>query len=100
MFNVSEQDLKRKIAEMDALKELMQEKIINVDIETCSAEKQSELFYVSKFLCHETDYKIEAVTESPDFILRNLEQKVGLEISLLVDPKKKQEESFKAKLVK
>ncbi len=100
MFDVSEEDLKRKIAEIDALKELMQEKIKNVDIETFSVEKQSELFYVSKFLCHEAAYTVEEVTESPDFILRGLELKIGLEVSILVDSKKKQEESFKAKLVK
>lgn len=100
MWEFSTDDIKTKIAAMESIGTVVREKIEKIEAENYTQSKNIELWHVGKFLYHETDYTIEAVSESPDFILKGNGKRVGLEVSVMVDDGKKQIESFKQSLVK
>lgn len=100
MWEFSNDDIKAKIAAMDSIGAAIREKIEKIKAEDYTSSKNIELWHVGKFLYHEADYTIEAVSESPDFILKGKGKKVGVELSVMVDDGQKQIESFKKSLVK
>lgn len=64
-------------------------------------QKIIELCHIGKFLMFfENQYKIEMVSEEPDFIISDNKNRIGLEHQILIDRKSKEKEGFFGNLVK
>lgn len=94
--------LNKEYASVENYQSLITEFTDELNVESYKNEQKIlELCHIGKFLMFfDNQYKIEKVSEEPDFIIFSDKNRIGLEHQILIDNKSKEKEGFFGNLVK
>jgi RNA binding exosome subunit len=94
--------LNNEYSSVENFRSLISGFIDELEIDSCKNEQKIiELNHVGKFLMFfENRFKIEKLSEEPDFIISDSNNRIGLEHQLLIDVQSKEKEGFWGNLIK
>ena len=94
--------LNKEYASVENYQSLITEFADELNVESYKNEQKIlELCHIGKFLMFfDNQYKIEKVSEEPDFIIASDKNRIGLEHQILIDKNSKEKEGFFGNLVK